>query len=112
MSLSESGQSVLLAGGKRGISYCAGLCMNHGGSLDARNRDMAVSGPVPRMAVERKPITNKSPGIRSRARREAESAGTRAAQGKGLQSQKRVHKRGTGTRRRRKHRVYESSLQD
>lgn len=111
MNLSESGQRVLLGGGKRGIAYRAGLYMNYNSSLDARNRDTAVSGPVRPMAVDRKPTTSKSPGIRSRAGGLAESAGARAIQGRGLRSQKRVIKKGTGTRRSRKDRVYEGSLQ-
>lgn len=78
MNLSESGQRIPLAGGKRGIAYRARLHMNHGGSLDARNRDIAVSGPGQHMAVGRKLTTSKSPGVRSRAGRIAESAGARA----------------------------------
>lgn len=100
--------------GKRGIAYRAGLYVNHGGSLDARNRAIAASGPAQHMAVDRKFTASKSPGVKDRAGGTAESAGARAIQGGGgvLQSQKRVRKRGTGRRRRREDRAYEGSLQD
>lgn len=60
MNLSEEGQRVSLAGEKRGIVYHAGLYMNHGDSLGARNGDTAVNGPLQHMAADRKP-TSKSP---------------------------------------------------
>lgn len=79
MNLSESGQRV--PAGKRGIAYRAGLYANHGGSLDARNRAIAASGPVQHMAVGRKFTASKSPGVKDRAGGTAESAGARAIQG-------------------------------
>lgn len=57
--------------------------MRHSSSLDARNRDVAVRDPVQHMAVDGKPTNTKSPGIRSRVGRRAESAGARAIQGRG-----------------------------
>lgn len=69
--------------GKRGIAYRAGLYVNHGGSLDARNRAIAASGPAQHMAVDRKFTTSKSPGVKDRAGGTAESAGARAIQGGG-----------------------------
>jgi len=41
--------------------------MNHGDSVDARNRGIAPSDPVQHMAVDRKPTASNSPGVRNRA---------------------------------------------
>lgn len=102
MNLCEEGQSISLAGEKRGTVYHAGLCMNHGDSPGARKGDTAVNGLMQHMAADRKPTTSKSPSIRSEAK------GTARVQKQGLckdgvlQSQNRVHKRGTGTSKSRK----------
>lgn len=81
MNLSEEGQRVSLAGEKRGIVCHAGLYMNRGDSLGARNGDTAVNSLLQHMAAERKPTTSKSPSIRSEEKGIAEGAEARTIQG-------------------------------
>lgn len=102
MNFCEEGQRLSLAGEKRGTVYHAGLSMNHGDSLGARKGDTAVNGLMEHMAADRKPTTSKSPSIRSEAKGTARVQKQGLSKGRMLQSQNRVHKRGTGTRKSRK----------
>lgn len=84
--------------------------MNCSSSSDPRNRNIAASFPGQCVAAGRKPTSSKSAASMSRAGGITES--TRSVQERGLQSQRRVQKRGTGTRRSEKGHVYEDSLKD